>query len=159
MKYFIILTGFLYFLCLTNSSGQEPIEIKNMKYYQNGQKKKISEVLVIINDPQAHKLVKTGRRRRNTGFALDVLGVAMMASAFSSYTGSDSYYEENPISIILVGAALAGTGTFLYVHGINRIKEGVVLYNSSLNQAYIQRNKVSVKLGLTQHGLGVSFNF
>lgn len=160
IKQFLILTSFLFVICQANVKAQEPIMIKSGKYYYDGKEARPKTILNIVHDfPQAHKLIKTGRNRKTTGYILASLGGAMTGSALGTKIGSGSYSESNPKSNVYVGIAMGVGGVVLAVHGAKRIFKGVSLYNSSLNQAYIQGNRISINFGPTQHGLGLLCKF
>lgn len=159
-KQLLILTGYLFVICQANMKAQEPIMIKSGKYYYDGKETRPGTMLNIVHDfPQAHKLIKTGRNRKTVGYILAGLGGYIAGSALGTKIGSGSYSESNPKSNVYVGIAMGVGGVVLSGHGAKRILKGVNLYNSSINQAYIERSRISINFGPTQHGLGLLCKF
>lgn len=161
MKKLIILFGLSLLICQANAQEINPIEIIDGKFYHNDTRiRNNKEILMIVEDvPEAHQLVKSGRTRIIFGYVLAGLGGAITGSALGTKIGTGSYSEENPRSNVYAGLAIGVVGVVLGARGDKRIGEGINLYNSSFNQAYILRNKISVHFGITQHGLELSCKF
>lgn len=161
MKKIIILFGISLFIFQSISQERKPIEIIDGKLYHNDMMiRNNRDILMIVKDvPEAHQLVRSGRTRIIVGYVLGGLGSYAIGSAWGTKLATGSYSEEHPRESVYGGLVLGAGGIFLVVRGSKRISEGVILYNSSFNEANIQHNRISVHFGITQHGIGLSCRF
>jgi hypothetical protein len=117
-----------------------------IKFYQNYEKLTGSELKAILKSTKgAFEKFQTGRINSTVGWILHINGAILL------FMG-DSYAKMG------VGAAIAIGGGVLVMVSRNQKMAAVNIYNRSLSKQVPQK-ELSLKLGLTNSGVGLSFTF
>lgn len=152
MKTFFTFIGLCLLTLNSNAQESEPITIaKRNHYYQQDVRISVKTVKEIVKpNLLAYQTVKHGKSVRTWSLVLSGFSGAMIGSAIGG--------AENPGALIGGGCAgLVASGIFYFL-GTKSIEKGINVYNSSLSMNTTPGSG-GVKLGMTSHGIGLTYTF
>ena len=153
MKKLLLLFGVSLLILQSNAQDLEPITIvKRNHYYQQDVRLRSKTIKEIVKPNLiAFQEVKSGRSMIGWSYGLAFFSGAMIGAGIGQPV-------ESPGAMIGFGAAGVIGACILATVGSRRIERGVKTYNSSLS-FNSSPNSGSLKLGLTNHGVGLTFTF
>jgi len=142
-----------------NSEKSADIEIRSSawgtSFWQNGVKLSKSKVSAIIRDSnaEAYREIQLAKSYRWVGGIFSCVGGGIATwSLIDMASGGDPNWTN-----IGIAAGAVTIGLLIGIADYSHTTSAVMIYNKGLKQ--IGANNINLKFGLSQHGIGLNFNF
>jgi len=163
MKKLLLLFGLSLLFFQSNAQELEPIESKGKVFYYGDvavSRRTIQEIVKV--NPAAFQEVKRGRSRITWAYVIGFTGAALMGGGIGSAIVGEEYEDNegylDPLTGIIGGGLMMVGSIPLIMSGAKKFVNGVEIYNSKIVTSN-NPNGVSVNLGLSNHGIGLTVRF
>jgi len=163
MKKLLLLFGLSLLIFQSNAQDLDSIQFIGKNWYHGDVliSRGTIKTIVMVN-PVAYQEVKRGNSRITWGYVVGITGGVLIGGGIGSlivgkeYEGNEGYLD--PLTGIGVGTACFVGGLLLLKSGAIKLANGVDIYNSNISSNSASK-PVSLNLGLSKHGVGLTVTF
>lgn len=160
MKHYITSILILIFMLLSATSHAQQIELKNRRYYVEGEKMNPSEVMALMKPyPESYDMMRSGISTSYLSLPVTLGGCTMLMVGWIESIDMFGAESKANYTLMGVGAGLTIVGFIMAASAGSQRRRAVELYNSSVNKDTFQSSRTTWQLEATGTGLKMKVNF